>query len=118
MTEPTNHAEPPPLPSPSRRLHEVTMAALTRTQAAKVESFTIKRVTVGDLKDQYVVENLTLVRDPDDSLGDFMDKASTALMAAHLVVEGLNSELVREELSGKARQDALVRLRNPEGVTP
>lgn len=112
MSEQTdNHDTPAPLPSPSRRLHELTMAMATRSVAAKVESVTVKQATVGDLKGQYVLEGLTLVRDEDDTLGDFVTKMSTALYAMHAEIAGINDEMVRTDLAAKARQSALQKVR-------
>lgn len=96
MTEQTN-IEAPPLPSPSRRLHELTMAMATRSVAAKVESVTVKMATVGDLKGQYVLEGLTLVRDEDDTLADFMAKMRTALAAVHGGLAVMNTDDYRDE---------------------
>lgn len=111
MTETPNIEAP--LPSPSRRLHELTMAMATRSVAAKVESVTVKMSTVGDLKGQYVLEGLTLVRDEDDTLAQFVAKLRTALYAVHAELAGINDPMVRDEVEPKARQKALQHVRAP-----
>ena len=111
MSENNGTETPAPLPSPSRRLHDLTMAMATRSVAAKVESVTVKQATVGDLKGHYVLEGLTLVRDEDDTLSDFVDKLRVTLIAAHGVIEGMNDEMVRDELHDEARTEMLQHIR-------
>jgi hypothetical protein len=93
------------------------MAMATRSVAAKVESVTVKQATVGDLKGQYVLEGLAIVRDEDDTLAQFVTKTQVTLYAFHAMLVGINDEMVREEIAPKARQAALQHLRAPEEAT-
>ena len=111
MSDNNGTETPAPLPSPSRRLHDLTMAMATRSVAAKVESVTVKQATVGDLKGQYVLEGLTLVRDEDDTLAEFVEKLRVTLYAVHAEIVGINDEMVRAEIVPVAQQAALQKLR-------
>ena len=53
--------------TPTQRLHEVTIAALTKQPAPRVESVTFKQATVGDLKGTWVCDGATIVRTEDET---------------------------------------------------
>lgn len=122
MTEQTNNTVPegatehiaPPLPSPSRRLHEVTLAALGRTPPARSESMSAKQAATGTLAGQWLVDDVTVIREEGETLRDWGVRFRVTATEAFKVIAALNSELVREELERAAVQEELVRLRNPE----
>ena len=53
--------------TPTQRLHEVTIAALTKQPAPRTESVTFKQATVGDLKGTWVCDGATVVRHEDET---------------------------------------------------
>lgn len=57
--------------TPTERLHDLALAAITKPQRTGSESLTIKQATVGDLKGRWVCDGLTVVRHPDEQLDDF-----------------------------------------------
>lgn len=108
---------PPKRDSPTEFARKLALAYATRQTAAKVESLELKQATVGDLKGQFIIEGLAIVRDPDDTLDGHMQKAALSAFAAFKLVAALNDPTVREELARAGVKDALVALRNPEKVT-
>jgi hypothetical protein len=116
MSEQTNNTEPAPLPSPSRRLHEVTLAALTRPLQGRSESAAVKQAATGTLAGQFLVDDASVVREESETLDSWMERLRVTAVAAFKVCAALNSEIVREELARAAVEEELVRIRNPEPV--
>ncbi len=81
MNEETHEAERPKLPSPSARLHEVTIAALTRAPVKASEEVEMTRNAKGDTQIRVagVVGSVTM----EVEQGETLDEAAARVLATY-----------------------------------
>ena len=78
--------ETPHRQTPTERSHELLLAAMTRPQRSGQESVTFKQAQVGDLKGQWVCDGLTVYRNEDERVLDWIGRS-------HAMVEDIDGRL-------------------------
>ncbi len=88
-------AEAPKL-TPTQRLHEVTLAALTRTQrGTSLETVSVKHATTGTQAGHLVIDDLTVPKHEGENDEQWIQRFGKMLRQVHLVVTQENVEAYR-----------------------
>lgn len=90
--------------TPTERLHDLALAAISKQPRTGSESLTVKQATVGDLKGRWVCDGLTIVRHPDEPLDDFNARWRAMLADVDVQLVQINSDTVRAKLEQDAAQ--------------
>ena len=109
-----NNTQPTKLP-PTLFAQTIAETLASRSFAGKTETVSLSEAKTGDLKGQFVCDELTMPRDHDETQDQFLARLFTLAVGVKKLCIALNDQfLVENELREPAVREALERLRNPD----